>query len=661
MKSLWNDQEAAHYSGEGAHPLAQRVYTSRLLGRDKTLVLHGGGNTSVKIREQNILGEDEDILYVKGSGWDLETIEAAGFSPVRLPRLLGLATLHALSDTAMAQELRSNMTDASAPAPSVEAILHAILPHTYVDHTHADALIAVTNTPDGLERVRDIYGDTVVVVPYVMPGFRLARLCAELFPAQAEAQTVGMVLMNHGLFSFGETARASYESMIALVTRAEQYLERRGAWQVAAPVVAPPTPIARRDLAALRRDVSAAAGTPMIVTRHTDAQALGFAQRTDLATIARQGPATPDHVIRTKRLPLIGRDVREFSADYARYFTDHASRSDHALTMLDPAPRVILDPNLGLCAVGRTARDAAITAEVYRHTIDIILRATALAAYRALPAWDIFAVEYWDLEQAKLRKGGAPPVFAGEVALVTGAASGIGRASVTALLARGAAVVALDMDPAIATMYDRPDARGVRCDVTDEAAVNEMLDGTVNAFGGLDILVLNAGVFPASRRIAALPLTERDRVLRVNLDANLVLLREAHPLLTLAPRGGRVAIVGSKDAPAPEPGAAAYSAATAALTQLARVAALEWGADNIRVNVLHPTAVFDSGVWTGEALQQRAAHDGMSVAQGKTNNVPRVEVTSRDVAELAAELCGPLFARTTGAQIPINGGAERTI
>ncbi len=228
MQSLWNDAEAAQYPGE----LGQRVYSSRLLGRDKSLVLHGGGNTSVKIRENNILGEAEDILYVKGSGWDLEFIEAGGFAPVRMPHLLRLAQLPSLSDPQMVNELRTHMTNASAPTPSVEAILHAILPYKYVDHTHADAVVTLCNTPSGVQRIRDVYGDRVVIIPYVMPGFDLARLCADIFPRECTDNTQGMVLMNHGIFSFGATAQESYVRMIELVDLAEVELKARKAWTV---------------------------------------------------------------------------------------------------------------------------------------------------------------------------------------------------------------------------------------------------------------------------------------------------------------------------------------------------------------------------------------------------------------------------------------------
>lgn len=660
MDSLWDEREAAACPDD----LALRVYSSRLLGRDPELVLHGGGNTSLKARRATIFGDEEEVLYVKGSGWDLATITAAGFAPVALDHLLRLARLEQLSDLEMARELRLATRDPAAPAPSVEAILHAILPYTFVDHSHADALIAVTNNPDGAAHVAEIYGDSVVVIPYVMPGFALARVVAAEFPRRAGPQTVGMVLLNHGLFTFGATARESYERHIELVSRAEAYLAARNAWRIAVPDVPAPAGPLRNDLAALRRAISAAAGTPLILSCHTDPACLDFARRDDVAQLAGQGPATPDHVLRTRRLPLIGRDVDAYVAAYRREFAELTPRDAQgapALRMLDPAPRIVLDPEFGMCALGRTAREAAVAAEIYRHTMTIIRRAAALGGYQALPAADIFAVEYWDLEQAKLRKGDNPPPFTGEVALVTGAASGIGKACVAALHARGAAVVALDVNPAVGELFHGPGLLGLTCDVRDEVAVTAALEAGVCAFGGLDMLVLNAGIFPPSSPIAGLTTQTWEQVMGVNLDANLLLLRETHPLLKLAPRGGRVAIIGSKNVPAPGPGAAAYSASKAALTQLARVAALEWGADGIRVNVLHPNAVFDTGIWTEEVLRTRAASYGLSVEQYKTNNVLRVEVTSRHVAELAAELCGPLFACTTGAQIPIDGGNDRVI
>jgi rhamnose utilization protein RhaD (predicted bifunctional aldolase and dehydrogenase)/NAD(P)-dependent dehydrogenase (short-subunit alcohol dehydrogenase family) len=657
MKSLWSDAEALKFKGD----LGLRVYTSRLLGRDKSLVLHGGGNTSVKITERNLVGEDEEILYVKGSGWDLEFIEEAGFSPVRMHHLLKLARLEALSDPQMVNELVTHMTRASAPAPSVETILHAILPYRYVDHTHADAILSITNTPDGEARIREIYGDRVVLIPYVMPGFDLAQSCAIRFPAEARPPTIGMVLMNHGIFSFGTTARQSYERMIELTQAAEDYLAQRRAWSLPANATGDAAKGLRNEIATLRSSVSNAAGFPLVMRTHSDPRYISFARRDDLAAIALQGPATPDHVLRTKRVPMIGRDVAAYVREYRDYFGLHAPHAKEAKTMLDPAPRVGLDPELGMCALGRSARDAGIVADIYGHTMDVIERAALLGGYRALPQQDIFDVEYWDLEQAKLRKGGHPPVFAGEVALVTGAASGIGRACVEALLARGTAVIGLDLNPKITTLFGRADFLGLHCDVTLEGEIANALEAGIRAFGGLDMMVLNAGVFPGGTKIATLATDEWRRVMQVNLDANLILMRECHPLLKLAPRRGRVVIIGSKNVPAPGPGAAAYSASKAALSQLARVAALEWGTDGIRVNVLHPNAVFDTAAWSEDVLNARAAHYGISVEEYKRTNVLKIEITSRDVAELAAEMCGPAFAKTTGAQVPVDGGNERVI
>jgi rhamnose utilization protein RhaD (predicted bifunctional aldolase and dehydrogenase)/NAD(P)-dependent dehydrogenase (short-subunit alcohol dehydrogenase family) len=658
MKSLWSDAEAAKCVTD----LALRVYTSRLLGRDHSLVLHGGGNTSVKRRERNLVGEEQELLYVKGSGWDLETIQEQGFAPVRMAHVLQLAKLEALSDPQMMNELATQVTRAGAPAPSVETILHAILPHKFVDHTHADAVLAITNTRDGERRIREVYGDDVVVIPYIMPGFDLAQLCARRFAAEARARTVGMVLMNHGVFSFGATAKESYERMIALVGRAEDYLARHAAWQLDESAVEPESKPIRIALAQLRRELSQCAGVPVLLATFSDAKFLRFARRPDVVALAQQGPATPDHALRTKRVPMVGRDAQAYAKAYREYFERHAPSAREPKTMLDPAPRVILDPQFGLGCVGRSAKDARIVRDIYSHTIDVILRATALGGYQALPEKDIFDVEYWDLEQAKLRRAGAPPMFSGEVALVTGAASGIGRACVESLLKRGAAVIGLDVNPDIGTTFgERPDVLGVRCDVTSEQEVTQALEAGARAFGGLDMLILNAGVFPGGRRIDALADAEWRRVMQVNLDANLALLREAHPLLKLAPRGGRVVAIGSKNVPAPGPGAAAYSASKAALTQLARVAALEWGADGIRVNTLHPHAVFDTALWTEEVLAERARQYGLTVEQYKRNNVLKVEVRSQDVAELAAEMCGPLFAKTTGAQLPVDGGNERVI
>ena len=339
MQSLWKEQEA----GACANELELRVYSSRLLGRDPSLVLHGGGNTSVKITESNAVGEEEEILYIKGSGWDLETIEAEGFAPVRLQPMMKLAALDTLTDPQMVNELKTQLTRANAPAPSVETILHAALPFRYVDHTHADAVVTITNTADGRRRIEEIYGDQVVVIPYVMPGFDLARDVARLFAEQAGPQTIGMILMNHGVFSFADSAKESYERMIDLVDMAERSLEANNAWELELPVAKRGGQVSRLEVARLRQVVSEKAGRPMLLHVTNSARGQSFVQRDDLGSISQRGPVTPDHVIRTKAVPMLGRDVEGYAQAYKQYFATHEPAAKERKTILDPAPRVILD------------------------------------------------------------------------------------------------------------------------------------------------------------------------------------------------------------------------------------------------------------------------------------------------------------------------------
>jgi rhamnose utilization protein RhaD (predicted bifunctional aldolase and dehydrogenase)/NAD(P)-dependent dehydrogenase (short-subunit alcohol dehydrogenase family) len=654
MKSRWSDAEAARFTGL----LGARVYTSRLLGAEKSLVLHGGGNTSVKLREKDLFGEERDVLFVKGSGWDLETIEAEGFVPLPLAYMRRLPSLPALSDAQMVEELNTHVLRAGAPAPSVETLLHALLPQRYVDHTHADAVLAVSNAPDGEKRIREIYDERVVVIPYAMAGFKLATLFAREYPRQAGAKTIGVVLVSHGIVSFGAEARESYERMIELVSLAEAYLERNKAWHL--PSGRPESFSAKREeIASLRRAISEQAGFPAVLKVNSNEKFRAFAQRPDLEKLSQHGPATPDHLLYTKPVPMLGRDAAAYARRYREYFERNAG--GEGKTMLDPAPRMVLDPQLGFAAAGRDAREAAIIEELYDHTIDVILRAEALGGWRAVGERHLFDIEYWELEQAKLRKAGPTPPFRGEVVLVTGAASGIGKACVQAFLRRGAAVAGLDRNPAIEKTWQQPEFLGVTVDLTDSTAVSEALDRVVRAFGGVDMVVLNAGIFPSSQPLQEITADTWKQTMTVNVEAPLRILQLCHPLLRLAPNGGRIVVIGSRNVPAPGPGAAAYSTSKAALNQIARVAALEWAKDGIRINSLHPDAVYDTGLWTPELLAARAKAYNLSVEQYRRKNLLKTEVASRDVAELAAEMCGPLFAKTTAAQIPVDGGNERVV
>lgn len=656
-KNLWSDKDASKFNDE----LALRVYTSRLLGQDTSLVLHGGGNTSVKITEKNIANEDEDVLYVKGSGWDLVSIEKAGFSPVRIEHMLKLAKLDELSDPQMVNELKTQLTDSSAPTPSVETILHAILPFKYVDHTHADAVVTISNTENGENKIKEIYGDKVVIVPYVMPGFDLAKDVDRLFSRCATDKTEGMVLLNHGIFSFGNSAKESYDRMINLVNMAEAYLKSNNAWKITKPTNKITSNKISLSVAQLRRNVSKSIGHPILFNITNSQHGLEFSNRNNVKEIATRGPVTPDHVIRTKRIPMIGRDVDLYAQEYKQYFDTYEPKAKERKTILDSAPRVILDQEFGLCAVGKNMSEIGIIADLYEHTIECITKAEKLGGWKALPANDIFDLEYWDLEQAKLQKSGENPEFQGEVVLITGAASGIGKSCVESFLKRGSAVIGIDLDESIKVTSDNNNYLGLTCDITDENKLKSAIETGVRQFGGIDMVILNAGIFPSGKKVAELPIEEWRKVFSINLDANLTLLREVYPLLQLAPNKGRVVVIGSKNVPAPGPGAAAYSSSKAALNQLMRVLAMEWGNDGIRINSVHPNAVFDTAIWTDDVLSSRAKHYGLSINEYKTNNVMKVEVTSKNVAELAAEMCGVLFAKTTAAQVPVDGGNDRVI
>lgn len=656
MKSLWNTEEAKKI---GDDLLKLRVYTSRLLGQSSDLVLHGGGNTSVKTKEKNLFGEEEEIIHIKGSGWDLATIEQAGFAPVRLNSLVQMASLDQLSDLEMVKYQRMAMTDPSAPNPSVEAILHAIIPHTFVDHTHADAVVTISNTPDGDKKISELYKDKILIVPYVMPGFVLAKEIYNLTKGLDWNTIEGIVLLNHGVFTFHNDARQSYEKMIEIVTIAEEYLSEK---ITAKPQASQPGIVDTLSIARLRQNISKLWRTPTLAHLDNSEVSTSFSQLPDLEKIANKGPLTPDHIIRTKRTPILlsedqKGDLEKYRDDYVKYF-DKYNTGD--LTMLDTAPRWAVWPGFGTLSFGSSVKNFSIIQDITRHTMKAIFNAEQLGGWQTLPKSDLFEMEYWVLEQEKLKKDKDGLPMQGKIAIVTGAASGIGKACVEKLLSEGAAVGALDIDAAINTSFDQNEVLGIECDVTDQQQVNSAIEKTIAHFGGLDMLVSNAGIFPQSVTLEEMNDETWNNSMNVNLTSHQQLIRSCLPYLTLG-LDPAIVIVGSKNVAAPGPGAGAYSVAKAGLTQLGRVAALELGEKGIRVNIVHPNAVFDTGVWSEEVLRSRAEHYNLSVEEYKTNNILKVEITSHDVAEMIVTILGPTFSKVTGAQIPIDGGNERTI
>jgi len=400
----------------------------------------------------------------------------------------------------------------------------------------------------------------------------------------------------------------------------------------------------------------------MVARLDQGGEALEFASQPTIADLASRGPLTPDHVIRTKpKGMVVSQDpaaaVKEYGTSYEQYFARHKTAD---LAPLDPAPRWAVLPGVGTATFGGSVTDADIAADIVRHTRRAILAAETLGGWKPLGDAELFEVEYWELEQAKLKKSGGRLPFQGKIAVVTGAASGIGKAIAEALHEAGAAVLGLDVNPAMATLFAKPGLAGAVCDVTDQAAVTGAIEKAVGLYGGLDLLVSNAGLFTPSTALADLDEATWQKSLALNLSSHRYLLQAATPYLKVGVEPA-VVIIGSKNVPAPGPGAGAYSVAKAGLTQLARVAALELAGDGIRVNVMHPHAVFDTGAWTPEVLAQRARSYGVSVEEYKAKNLLKAEVTSADVAALALAMLGAPFAKTTGAQVPIDGGNDRVI
>lgn len=694
MESRYSDQEASEYIkrfGDAGEDVALRVYTSQLIGQDSSLVMHGGGNTSVKGTFQNVLGEEVPAIFVKGSGWNLDSIEPPGLPGLDLNYLKKLRDLDALSDTEMVNQLRTHLFDATGPNPSVETLLHAFLPHKFVDHSHADSILAITNRPDGEALVREIFGERVGVVPYVMPGFELAKVCADVY--EKDRAVHGLVLLKHGLFSFGESAKESYERHVELVSLAEDWLakERRGKGRSLSVTWKPPGDA--RDLAAtvaptLRGLLSEATGEPdnpyrrMVMEWRATDEILEFVNSEEFEKLALTGPLTPDHVIRTKALPLvlsepdfdnIGEQLADSITDYRReynaYFDRMVERKGVERIRLDDYPRIVLIRGVGLMAFGDSKKAARVAADIYEHTIRVKTLVHATGEYEALPEDDLFDVEYWPLEQAKLG-GKAPARLQGQVAVVTGAAGAIGSAVAESLIQAGAHVVLSDVDAGrltatcdeLAQRYGKDARRGVVCDVTDESSVRELFNEVARMYGGADIIVPNAGI-ALSRPLEKLDTAEWQRVIDVNLNGYFLMMREGAKMLRTQGTGGHMVVVGSKNVLAPGAEFAAYSASKAGVHQLAKVTAMELAKEGVRVNVLAPDAVFGnenhpSGLW-GEVGPDRAKAHGIEFDKleehYRDRNLLRARVTGRHVGN-AVVFFATNQTPTTGSTLPIDGG-----
>lgn len=653
MKNDWDDREGRLQLSE----LDQCIVASHLIGKEKALVLPGFGSVSVKVPSRNLFGEVEDILWISAEGQDLETIGSDGFTPLHQNTIASLGALDNVLDEQYKNALCCSRVQAVAPFPPPEAILHAILPGRYVFFTCPEALLAIANTIGSRERLHEIYQDRLLIIEGVRLDFSSMQAGIKGIDLSESTQIDGILFLGLGLFTSGDHAREVYTQTIRLVSQAEQYLQDHQAWDLQAPFGTVSELPLRQYLPYLRQTVSDLAGFPIVLGMDQDPVCLGFCQSEDLQDISQLGLVTPAQAALGLPPPSLKKDLEAYHQQVESIPDQPRSGGERATI----APPVILDPELGMLVAGGTAREANLIAEVYRQAIRVFLHAQALGGFQALlpqnPSGDRAALRVLPGKQTAGNSG----IFSGEIALVTGGASGIGKACVESLLARGAAVASMDINPQVKNLYDRPAYLGLECDLTDEASVIRGFETLARTFGGLDMLVLNAGIFPAGIRIDSLDLAAWQKVMRINLDSYLTVMREAYPLLKCSPRHGRVVLNASKNVLAPGAGAAAYSASKAAVTQLARVAALEWGKEHIRINMIHPDSVYDTGIWTEEVLNARAAYYGMSVQQYKTRNLLGVEIDSHYVGELVAEMLGPLFEKITGAQIPVDGGSDRVI
>jgi len=679
MKSGWVERDAQatidRYARQGFGPdLGLRIYTTRLLGREPKLVLHGGGNTSVKTRLRDLVGEEVEALCVKGSGADMATIEPAGLPAVRLERLRKLRARDALSDEDMVRIQRENLLDPMAPNPSVETLLHAFLPHKFVDHTHASAVLSLIDQPDGAARCGETYNGRMGLVPYVMPGFALAKRAAEVYEAAPAVE--GLILHKHGIFTFGASAQEAYERMIEMVSLAEERL-RRGRKAVfesaylpqAAPSVAVVAPILRGACSA-RDDRNEGAWRRLILDFRATPAILNFVNGKDLARYSQAGVVTPDHTIRTKNWPLLVRApedgnleafrrsvhkaVLSYAERYKDYFTRNNARVGSSKRMLDPFPRLVLVPGLGLFGLGRSKKDARIAADIAESAVESITDAEAIGRFESISEADMFDMEYWSLEQAKLGSAPEKPL-AGQVAVITGAGGVIGTATARAFAAAGAEVALLDLDEGAVQAKAKAvgaSAAPIRCDVTDIASVRAAFDQVVETFGGIDIAVSNAGAAWQGR------IGEVDeQVLRKSFELNFYghqrVAQAAVKVMLSQGTGGCLLFNVSKQAVNPGLNFGPYGLPKAATLFLVRQYALDHGADGIRSNAVNADRV-RSGLLTQEMIQSRSAARGQSEKDYMSGNLLGREVTPEDVAQ--AFLAQALALKTTADVMTVDGG-----
>lgn len=675
---------------ESPQDLALRVYTSRLIGSNSSMVLPGGGNTSVKTKLQNVFGDEIDVLFVKGSGCDLASIEPEGFTGLKLDQLLKLRKLDTLSDREMENQLLINRLESRSPDPSVEALLHAFLPHKFIDHTHADAVLVLTNQRNGRELIAEALGTAVAIVPYAMSGLPLAKAVAKKYEERPEIDAV--VILNHGIFTFAKEARASYEKMLDYVQRAEEFIKSKiGGKPLMTPRagLAPPSDSRSamvRVASVIRGACSHSAGEKLRrfhVEFRDSPDLVDTSLSKEALEICNSGVLTPDHAIRTKNKVayidsvsveddglkrLVVEVVDDYRNEYHKYFSRCADSQGRDIHELDPYPRLFLVAGIGLVAVGPTRKDALIAADIGEHTVRAKLIAGAIGKYEGIPENHVFDMEYWTLQQKKIDV--SEPLLQGQIAVVTGAGGAIGFGVADCLLEAGAAVAVSDIDPSrlekvyslLADKYDENLIEPTVFDVADPDSVKRGFEEICIKFGGVDIVVPNAGVAHVAK-IEDLDAEKFARVIEVNLLGTFNVIRASIPIFRRQGTGGNIVVVSSKNVFDPGAAFGAYSASKAGAHQISKIAALELAELGVRVNMVNPDAIFgdeevSSQLWdlVGPDRMKARGLDAAGLREYyRQRNLLKERVLAKHVGNAVVFFSGNQTP-TTGASLPIDGG-----
>ncbi|MHB1685371.1 MAG: bifunctional rhamnulose-1-phosphate aldolase/short-chain dehydrogenase [Bacilli bacterium] len=658
--------------------LKDLVQVSRSIGEDSRYVLWGGGNSSVKVEEIDFRGQVAAVLRIKGTGVDMKTLTMKDFPGVRLDDIEALRNKEVMDDEEMVSYLAHCMIAPQGPRPSIETLLHGFLPHGAVIHSHADSILALANVENPEKVILSALGDRIVVVPYIRPGFSMAKTAAQAVDAMPGAEA--MVLIHHGLVTWGSTPMEAYESHIDIVRRAEEFLEnhpypevsRRARWSpdIRNQLVQRVSPLIRRHLG--NKD-------PVVLCFADNEQLLAFTERDDLENITQFGAVTPDHLLHTKNVPLfipvqpdmtdsnlfemVKDRIEQYREEYRQYFERY---DPGQFVMRSPDPVLVIVPGVGVWAAGSNPGFSRIPLDIYRHVVSIFENSEKIGCYQPLSESETFEAEYWPLELYKLTSRPHPKELQGKVAMVTGAAAGIGAAIAKRLVKAGAVVVVADRNverlrdaaKVLAAEGESDQTLAVVMDVSDEDQVTQAYETTVRMFGGLDILVSNAGTAPTGR-LTEISLAEWEASLRVNVTGHFLVARQALRLMSYQGLGGNVVFIVSKNALVPGSEFGAYSVAKAAELQLGRIAAIEHGADGIRVNMINPDAIW-TDLWSQQLRIDRAKaynirEEDLEDFYRRRSLLQRV-VTEEDVAEGVLFFVSERSSKTTGAILPVDAG-----